>query len=181
MRTLKLLTGSAAALFVLTIYSAATAEHMIPAVGIMQTSQGGNSPSSPILLALNDNMGDLEITMELMDESSDNSADIVNRIQLPFHLRERKMANEQHRKREKNVKRPEFIFSTGPEIREQAREVREDNEMIEDLHEQVKEQTREIRENNEMIEDVREQVKEQQSTAVEEIREQNKKSGGKGR
>lgn len=167
MRTLKFLTGLAAALFALTIYSAASAEHMIPAVEIMQISQGENSRSNPILLALNDNMDDLEITMELMDESSDNSAAIVNRIQLPFHLQERELANKQSRNREENVKRPEFISDTSHEIQEQAREVRENNGMIEDVREQVKEQQ------SDTINDIHEQA--------QEIRDQNKESAGKGR
>ncbi|MCB2183746.1 MAG: hypothetical protein KQH63_17055 [Desulfobulbaceae bacterium] len=168
MKTFRLLlTGSTAAFIALSgPISASHAGSMTPPAENMQLSADEGSHATPMLLALND-LGDLEITMELMDESSADADAIVNKIQLPVQLQKRKMVNEQKRQREK-INSSDDILDKGYQIREQIKEHRSDSVN------NINEQTQEIREQNNSIEEVREQAKEQQSEVIEDFRDEAK-------
>ncbi len=78
-----------------------------------------------------ESLGDLEITMEVIDEEVDNSEEVTNRLDLPLFLR-----NRQQQQKRLNNKQPEGESSR--EMREQAQEQRSHSQ-------QAKEQTQDLK------------------------------------
>ena len=122
-------------------------------------------------------MGDLEITMEVVDETSESTADIVNRIELPAQLRERARQYEQARTREENGERPEDVIGDGREMAQEMENYREEvheqhKEQQADALSDVREQSQSMRGSRELIEDAREQ----QADHIDDVRKKNQQN-----
>lgn len=106
MKTLKYYTGASLALFALTV------------------SNAGWAYADDV----NKNMDDLEITMEVVDESIESTEDVVNKIELPVLTRDRVMKLEQVRNRDENSKRPEDVVDKGREMKQEIQNHRKEGQ-----------------------------------------------------
>ncbi len=123
--------------------------------------------------AFNQDIGDLEITMEVVGESSRSASDIVNKIELPSRVQERARNFEQVRDTNENGDPEGDVDQAREMIREMQMHQEEVQEQQTDSLNDVGEITQDMRGSRELVEDAREQGVE----ALDDIRQKNQKYG----